>query len=168
MSVVDCRTFSTSMLRKDQKGTWRIDRSRTKSGAAAKPPVSEDLVADLLAYHDALPVQPMTGQALFRNTKGNAYTKTFLGHAFADLRRCAFGKHETRQLQDLRRSANLEAELGGADAEDRASLLANRLDKSKRLDGVYTPVTTVHAARAQKAREAGRQLLQQELGRKAK
>lgn len=166
MSAVDCRTFSLDMTKQDQRGIWRIERTRSKSGAKAKPSLSVQLVEDLQAYAKTLSAQPMTGQALFRNTDGNEWTRTYLAHAFADVRRVAFGKQEKRQLQDLRRSANLEAELGGATAADRAALLANRIDGNKRLEGTYTPTTTLHANRAQQAREAGRALLKQELGRK--
>jgi integrase len=168
MSAVDCRTFSLAMIRQDAKGVWRIERTRSKSGAKAKPPLSEQLVRDLQAYGATLPVLPLTGQPLFRTTDGTAWSRTYLSHAFDDLRRVTFGKHEKRQLQDLRRSANLEAELGGATAEQRAALLANRLDKSRRLDGTYTPVTTMHAQKAQDARVVGREIIAQELGRKRK
>jgi len=168
LSAVDVRTFSMAMLKQDARGVWRIDRTRSKSGAKAKPPLSEQLVKDLQAYEKALAITPLTGQALFRTSDGNEWERTMLSAAFADVRRCAFGPGEKRQLQDLRRSANLEAELGGATAEQRAALLANRLDKSRRLDGTYTPVTTMHAQKAQDARQRGREIIAQELGRKRK
>lgn len=165
LSAVDCRTFSLDMIARDGKGVWRVERARTKSGASAKPPLSQTLVEALQAYANAQPATAITGAPLFRTSEGKEYTRTYFGNLFADVRRCAFGRHEKRQFQDLRRSANLEAELGNATAEERAALLANRLDKSKQLDGVYTPVTTLHAARAQRARPVGRALLKQELGR---
>lgn len=166
MSTADVRTFSMDMIKQDQRGIWRIERTRSKSGAKAKPPLSDELVADLLAFANTLPVTLLPGVPLFRSRNRKVWTRGYTAHVFGEVRRCAFGKHEARQLQDLRRSANLEAELGGASAGDRAALLANRIDKNKRLEGTYTPVTTLHANRAQKAREAGRELLQQELGRK--
>lgn len=168
LSPVDCRTFSIDFIQQDQRGVWRVERSRTKSGARARPGLSEQLVKDLKAHYDALPAKPMTGQSMFRTSEGNELERSVLAATFANVRRCAFGKGDKRQLQDFRRSANLEADLGGASPEDRAALLANQLDKSKHLDGVYTPVTTIRASRAQRAREQGRQLLKQELGRKTK
>lgn len=168
LSAVDCRTFAMDMLRQDRDGVWRIEKARSKTNAAAKPPVSTALVEALEAYAKEFGATILPGQPLFRTSEGKAFTHTWLGNIFADVRRAAFGKAERRQLQDIRRSVNLEAELGDADPTARAALLANRLDRSKHLDGVYTPVTTLHAQRAQKARERGRQLLRQELGKRNK
>lgn len=167
MSPVDCRTFSISMLKEDRKGHY-IERQRTKTKKGAMPVVSDELAADLKAYYKSLGVELIDGQPLFRNPKGRVYSKEYLAHEFADVRRVAFGKAEKRQFLDIRRSANLEAELGGATAEDRASVLANALDKNPTLDATYTPSTVTRGRRVQVAREQGRELLAQELGRKAK
>lgn len=164
LSPVDCRTFSLSMLKKDRSG-WYIERDRTKTGVGAKPTISDDLASDLLAYAKSLGIELMPGAALFRNTDGKPMDRFHLADQFRDVRRVAFGKKEQRQFMDIRRSANLEAALGGASAEDRAAVMANALDKNKALDAVYTPVTVARARKVQKAREAGRDLLAQELGR---
>jgi integrase len=164
LSPVDCRTLSLSMIRKDRAG-HHIERQRTKTGAAAQPPISDDLARDLLAYADRLPVQLMPSQPLFRNPQGRAYTKTYMAHEFAALRRLAFGGDERRQFLDIRRSANLEADLGGASAEDRAEVLANALHKNRALDATYTPPTVARARKTQEARKAGRALLKQEAKR---
>jgi hypothetical protein len=167
LSAVDCRTFSMAML-KPRPGGWYVDRARTKNGAAAKPPLSTALLEALQAYAKELPAEMVGDAPLFRNSDGVALSRSYLSHAFAELRRVAFGKAEKRQLQDLRRSANLEADMGDAKVEDRAALLANTMDKSKSLDAVYTPATTLRGLKVQKARETGRVVLQQEFGRKAK
>lgn len=167
MSPVDCRTFSLSMLKEDRKGHY-IERQRTKTKKGAMPVISDQLAADLKAYAKSLNIDLLPGQPLFRNSKGRIYTKEYLAHEFADVRRVTFGKLERRQFLDIRRSANLEADLGGATAEDRAAVLANALDKNPTLDATYTPSTVTRGRRVQEAREQGRQLLAQELGRKAK
>lgn len=170
MSPVDCRTFSMSMLHQDRSG-WYIVRPRTKTQKEAKPAISEQLAADLQAYADSFKkdgLEPLKTVALFRNSHGNVYTKTYMGHEFAEVRKAVFGEDEKRQFLDIRRSANLEADLGGATAEDRAAVLANALDKNPTLDATYTPQTVTRSRRVLQAREQGRQLLAQELGRKAK
>ena len=163
LSPVDCRTLSLSMLRQDRAG-WHIERQRTKTGAAARPPISDDLARDLIAYAHDLAVRPLPGQALFRNSQGRAYTKTYMAHEFAEIRAAVFGPEERRQFLDIRRSANLEADLGGASADARAEVLANALHRSRQLDATYTPPTVARARKTMRAREIGRQLLAQETG----
>lgn len=165
MSPVDCRTFKMSMLKQDVGG-WYIDRPRTKTGAAAKPPISKELAEDLIAYEAGLKaggLELLPSAALFRNRLGNEWDKNFLVNQFQDVRRVTFGKAEKRQAMDIRRSANLEAELGGASAEDRAMVLANALDRNKALDATYTPSTVARARKVLEARKAGRELLAQEV-----
>ena len=170
MSPVDCRTFSIDMLRED-RGGWHVTRARTKSKKHTQPPVSDQLARDLIAHKQAFEVARgvtlLPGQALFRTRVGKEWSRTELAHQFAKLRRVTFGKTEMRQFMDIRRSANLEADLGGASAEDRATVLANALDKNPALDATYTPATVAAGRKVARAREEGRQLLRQELGRKA-
>ena len=78
------------------------------------------------------------------------------------MREHAFGKAEKRRARDIRRSVNLEAALGDAKPENRAALLANSLHKDRSLDAVYTPPTLTAARKANDARRAGRDILQQE------
>lgn len=164
MSPPDCRTFALAMMRQDRSG-WYLERARTKTGVAAKPPISDALADDLNAYATRGGRTPIPSAPLFSTRTGKPMDRFQMADLFADLRRVAFGKTERRQFQDLRRSANLEADLGGASAEDRAAVMANALDKNKALDAVYTPVTVARARKTLKAREAGRELLDQELGR---
>lgn len=171
MSAPDCRTFSVSMLRQD-RGGWYVERPRTKTQKQARPPISEQLAKDLLAHaakrEAETGVEQLKTAPLFRNTQGAPWTKTYLSHEFATLRRVTFGKLEKRQFQDLRRSANLEADLGGASAEDRAALMANALDRNPLLDATYTPPTVTRGRKVRDARIIGREIMAQELGRKAK
>ena len=164
LSPADCRTLTVAMLKRDRSG-WYVERERTKTGAEAKPPIS-DLLADALrAYATRGGRTPLPSANLFHNSVGDPMDRFHMADNFRDLRRVAFGKGEIRQFMDIRRSANLEADLGGASAQDRAAVMANALDKNKSLDAVYTPVTVARARKAQEARGAGRALLAQELGR---
>ena len=164
LSPVDCRTLSLGMLKKDRAG-WYVERDRSKTGAGAKPVISEELARDLMDHAKTLGAELLPSAPLFRNTEGNAMDRFHLADQFADVRRVTFGKKEKRLFMDIRRSANLEADLGGASAEDRAAVMANALDRNKALDAVYTPVTVARARKVQEARKAGRDLLEQELGR---
>jgi len=67
-----------------------------------------------------------------------------------------------RFFMDIRRSGNVEADLGGASAGDRAEILANALDKNKLLDQTYTPPTVAKARKIAKQRELGRAILDQQ------
>lgn len=167
MSPVDCRTFSMGMLKRDGSG-WYIERNRSKTGAGAKPPISDELAADLQALAQSLKdkgIELLPSSPLFRNSQGRAYSRNYLTEQFQIIRRVTFGRKEKRQLLDIRRSANLEADLGGASAEDRALVMANALDRNKTLDATYTPATVARARKVLEARKAGRELLAQEIGR---
>jgi hypothetical protein len=50
---------------------------------------------------------------------------------------------DTRVMLDLRRTAKVEADIGGMSRKDRAELLANNRDKSAFLEATYTPSTVV-------------------------
>lgn len=164
LSPTDCRTLKLEMLKRDRSG-WYVERERTKTGAAAKPPISDALADALKAYAQRGGRTPLPTAILFTNTQGDPMDRFHMADQFRDLRRVAFGKGEARQFMDIRRSANLEADLGGASAQDRAAVMANALDKNKALDAVYTPVTVARARKAQEARKTGRALLAQELER---
>lgn len=56
-------------------------------------------------------------------------------------RKEAFGPDENRWFMDIRQSGNVEADLGDANADDRAEILANALNRNKFLEQTYTPLT---------------------------
>ena len=106
MSPPDCRTFSLAMLRQD-RGGWHVERPRTKTAKQARPPISEALAKDLLAYGAALEkdgLELLPGSPLFRHSRSTAWTRDYLAHQFAIVRRVTFGKLEKRQFQDIRRA----------------------------------------------------------------
>jgi hypothetical protein len=80
------------------------------------------------------------------------YTKDSLGDDFAEIRTAEFGPGEKRQLQDMRRSAGIEAIAGGADPAALANKMGNSIDKNRELQITYVPnheaiVRTVDGAR---------------------
>jgi hypothetical protein len=77
------------------------------------------------------------------------------------VRELAFGKHEDRQLQDMRRSGAFEGDSGGATVEDQSHKMANTVDRNKRLRKTYNPVNVVSIRRFDEARARGAKLLEQ-------
>lgn len=162
MSPVDVRTLTFTNLHHDGVGPY-IETFRRKTGAAVYAVITQSLYDDILAYVDALPVSPLPDTPFLRTTRSQAaYTKVRFTDEFAKVRALAFGSGEKRRLMDIRRSGNLEADLGGASAEDRAEILANALDKDSRLEATYTPLTITKARKIAVQREAGRAIFQAE------
>ena len=96
---------------------------------------------------------------LFRKMRGTHYRdRKQLGLDFSRLRNLVM-PGDKRQLQDIRRSANIEMKLGEATPQERAELLANTLDKSKFLDETYTPPTVALSRQMADKRRAGRAAL---------
>ena len=159
MSPVDVRTLSLKNLKRDGEGGY-IETVRAKTSAPIYAAVSTDLYQDLIAYVDGLPVTLKPDAPILRTSRARtAYTRTRFSDEFRLVRELALGKGETRKLMDLRRSGNIEADLGGATAEERAEILANTLDKDPRLEATYTPGTVTRARKLAKQRDAGRALL---------
>jgi hypothetical protein len=69
---------------------------------------------------------------------------------------------DTRVMLDIRRTANVEADIGGMSREDRAELLANNLDKSAFLEATYTPSTVVKSHRSLSKRAKAQALIEAE------
>ena len=165
---VDARLLPLNALCRDQSGPF-IDRSREKTGVTGMQPLSENLYEALQAYADELGARPIDGTPLLRRdclyksrkTREPWRLETDWSKDFRIVREHAFGKEEKRQARDIRRSVNLEAALGDAEAGDRAALLANSLDRDAKLDAVYTPPTLAAARKANAARSEGRKIMDQ-------
>lgn len=160
---VDGRTASLALIKRNVGGFY-LHRERTKTGAEVYAALSDDLVAAIEAYVQTLrrryKIELTPSAPLFRMKRGGRYVDhVALGKDFAKLRVKALGEGERRQLLDIRRSANLELQLGGATPEERAEILANTLDKSRFLDETYTPPTLALARQAAAKRDAGRAAL---------
>jgi hypothetical protein len=93
---------------------------------------------------------------IFRQRDGEAYrTRTPSPGDFRDVRSFMF-PGDTRQLLDIRRSANVEADAAGADKKTMGELLANGLADSKFLEETYTPPTVAKAREVAAQRVQGR------------
>lgn len=162
LSPCDVRDLSLSRLNALTDGDGYFDTTRKKTGKDALPYVSRDLVRDIQSYLTRFEFEIGPDQPLLRKRDGTPYsTKDMLAREFRKVRNIAFAG-DTRTFKDIRRSGNLEADLGGATPQERAELLANRLDKNAFLEATYTPATVLHGKQIRKKREVGRNLLKAE------
>lgn len=162
MSPVDVRTLPISALKSNAESFF-IETKRQKTGKDVFAAISNALGEALLNYIEALPADQLPSNPILRTTRNQApYRKVRFTDEFAIVRKLTFGPDEKRQMRDIRRSGNVEADLGGAEAEDRAEILANTLHKDSALDAIYTPPTVAKARKLSKKRELGRELLAQE------
>ncbi len=162
-SPVDARTLPLSARRKDASGAW-FEIGRTKTRREAFGAISKALCADIDAYAAGLGFELGTSP-LVRRPDGLAYTEKNLFAKHARIVREVVFPADRRQLLDIRRSANVEAALGGATPEERAEILANNLDKNSVLEATYTPGTVAMARQVAEKRLAGRAVLAREMVR---
>lgn len=158
---IDVRRLSLAQRHADASGAYFHAR-RAKTGAEAVAAITEPLSASIDAYIEALPVALPPDAPFLRTTTGHEYRKARFLDDFAKTRAAAFGKEETRRFQDIRRSANVEADIAGASPEDRAAVMANTLDKSDFLERTYTPETVAKSRKIAAMRQDGRKMLAQE------
>ena len=169
MSPVDIRTLVLSTVRFNGETHW-FQAQRRKTAHRGEEVgqifgvISPELYKALMAYYDALPDRVKgDDEPILRTSRSLVkFNRVRLTNQFAAVRLEAFGEDEKRQFRDIRRSANLEADLGGASVEDRAAVLANAMDKSPQLDAVYTPPTVERARKVAEQRRAGRAFLEAE------
>ncbi len=159
LAPVDVRKLSPAMLRSDASGAW-FETQRSKTSAVVVSAISDGLKGEIAAYVQTLGVAVLPDQPFLRTSRdAHEYRKARFIEDFAQARAAAFGEEEKRRFQDIRRSANIEAELGDATPEERAAMLANRLDKDAALDAVYTPATVERSRKMADKRLIGRRLL---------
>lgn len=157
-SPVDVRTLTVGMLHQSAQGSY-FKRERTKTKAELYIALSDDLAADIAAYIRDLKVALSPNAPIFRKRHGTAYReRRELSQDFARVR-SKVDPDDKSQFQDIRRSANLEMRLGEATPEERATILANTLHKSKFLEDTYTPPTLELARKMAEKRQAGRAIL---------
>jgi hypothetical protein len=163
-SPVDIWTLTKGGLKRDGEG-WYVHRQRTKTDREAFAAVSDALAEDLRAYMEDQPFVYTDETPILRQRNGNAYrSKDTFGDDFRAVRK-ALNPEETRQLLDIRRSANVEADAAGADKRTMGELLANGLADSRFLDETYTPPTVTKAREVAAQRLQGRLKLATELHR---
>lgn len=163
-SPVDVWTACKPQLLRDRTG-WYIKRDRTKTQKGAFGYLSEETAAAVWAYIEALPFDLAPDAPFIRQRNGNAYrSKDTVGDDFRVVRAHVF-PGDKRQLQDIRRSGNLEADVGGADKETMGEILANGLATSAFLNDTYTPPTVAKARDVALQRLTGRARLAEEIER---
>jgi hypothetical protein len=97
-------------------------------------------------------------QPFIRNRSSHVYSKDTLGDDFRDVREIVF-PGDTRRLMDLRRTGNVEAVVGGAQATHLAAKLSNSISPANEIYDTYSPVRAETVRAADKAREIGRRKL---------
>lgn len=159
LSPKDVRTLTLSMLKRDASGAW-FENDRSKTGIHFVCAISDELDGAIRGYVDGLGVViPPTEPFLRTSRDAHQYTKARFIMDFALTRKAAFGNAENRRFQDIRRSANVEADLAGATPEERAEMLANSLDKDRNLEQTYTPRTVEKSRQMAAKRLEGRRIL---------
>ena len=151
LSPVDVRKLTFAQMAEDgRKIMFRI--SRAKTGRAALGTLGTRASAIVRAYVASLPGEHLPAAQIFRHRSGRPYSKDTLGDDFRDIR----GKGETRTLNDMRRSAAVEALAGGAHAAQISSKLANGLATNEALHRTYLPVDKGAVEAVDQARIKGR------------
>lgn len=174
LSPIDSHTATVEMLVKDPGGYYlRRERSKMEGRKRKRRGIEADLPKDL---YDDLMAHARRGNPdvdphpkaviLVRDRTGKPYVdKSDFSADFKEIRDKAFPeealkpRNKQRLLIDIRRTANVEAQLGGATASERAKLLANSIDTDDQLHKTYTPETAALTRQIAKQREAGRQAL---------
>ncbi|QNL18628.1 hypothetical protein HXX25_04275 [Hyphobacterium sp. CCMP332] len=162
LSPCDVRCLSKSRLKLMQAGDGYVDTNRLKTGKQALPFVSCNLMSAISEYIGSLDVELGDEEPIIRMQSGAPFkNKDTFAKDFRKVRSLVF-TGDKRTFKDIRRSGNLEADLGGASAEDRAELLANSLHKNGFLEATYTPPTVARGMKIRDNRASGRNLLKAE------
>ena len=162
---VDARTLTPSMLARVGP-VCVIDRGRAKTGQTGIWAIPDELYGRIEAYSEALGITVMPDTLLFRRHASSTETGQPLpwrnqrefSRDFKDVREHVFGKEEKRRAMDIRRSVSVDTDLAGMTREERATMLANSMDRNPSLHKVYTPDTVEAAVRALEKRIEGRAL----------
>jgi hypothetical protein len=184
LSPIDNRSLTLAQARRDPAGVW-FALARTKTDKAAAATLTKWSLAILIAYLKRFGAELMDNTPLFwtrggrpvsrdgvtgqwggdhgggRHVVPRPYTKSSLNQDFRTVRELAFGKHETRQLQDMRRSGAVEGDAGGATIEDQSNKMANTVDRNKQLRKTYNPVNVASVRRFDEARVIGAKKLEE-------
>lgn len=162
LSPCDVRNLSRIQIRGLVDGDGYVDANRQKTGKHAQPYLSHDLVQQLDDYLERLNLNLGEDDPILRMRSGVPYsTKDTFSKDFRAVRNLTF-RGDGRSFKDLRRSGNLEADLGNASPEERAELLANTLHKNGFLEATYTPATVSRGKIIRDKRVAGRAMLEAE------
>jgi hypothetical protein len=159
-SPVDVRTLKGRYLKAsgDRHIFDRTEEGRQKTETAVIGTMSRRTERLLLAY-----LKRTFGEAtiapssfILLNRSGAPYSKDTLGDDFRDIRLALFGPEEKRQLQDMRRSAAVEAVAGNADPAALANKMGNSIDENRELQTTYVPSHEAIVRSVDEARIVGR------------
>ena len=157
LQPADVRALTPRQRHRDDTGTW-FETRRAKTGKRAFATLSQPTVALLDDYLASLGCIVPADQPLLRNRSSAVYTKDKLAADFRAVRSRVF-PGDQRRLQDLRRTGNVEAAVGGALPQDLAAKAGNTIATSSAIYETYTPVQLAAVRRADEARTKGRAML---------
>jgi hypothetical protein len=173
LSPVDIRGLTAGQRATGGDGAvFFLDRAKTgRAAAATLSPWSEAILDAYLKslgveLHDVAPIFRTAGSV--PGPKGGRrwlprpYSTSKLDRDFRIVRTALFGKDETRQFADMRRSGAVEGDAGGASGSDMSNKMANTIGTSNRLRKTYTPVNVTSVRRFDEARERGRERLEEQ------
>lgn len=161
MQPVDVRRLTLAHRRRDPAGSY-FETARAKTGKKAFATLTRATDAALDAYVASLPGAPIPSAPILRNRSGAPYTKDKLAADFRRVRSAIFTAAETRRLQDMRRTGNVEAALGGALPQALSAKAGSTIGQSSKLFETYTPVQLAAVREADAARPTGRRKLRGE------
>jgi hypothetical protein len=152
-------------LDKRETKTGDEEGGRQKTGKEAFGYLTEDTARRLREYIASLPFKLGDDDKVIRERSGVPFPdKDRFAKNFRRIRNTAF-RGDERCFMDMRRSANVEADLADADAETMGQIMANNIAKSTFLRDTYTPPTVAKAQRVAEQRLEGRKRLAGELTR---
>ena len=125
-SPVDARTL-TLEDKFDTSKAWEFRVDRDKTGVPQIGTLSHKTRRMIERYLSGLSFDLLPEAPIFRNRSGAKYSKDTLGDDFRVVRTAALGKDEDRKLMDMRRSAGVEAYVGGASSKRIGAKLGNSL-----------------------------------------
>jgi hypothetical protein len=154
-SPVDARTLTLQDKFNTAKA-WEFRVDRDKTGVCQIGTLSYKTRRIVERYMQRQKFELLPDAPIFRNRSGAAYSKDTLGDDFRVVRASALGEGENRKLMDMRRSAGVEALIGGASAEGIGAKLGNSIGVSKALQRTYLPTQPEVVSQVDEARTVGR------------
>lgn len=164
LSPVDVRTLTLGKIKGVGDDRW-VDTNRKKSKKPQKHALSAETCNRLDAYlaqaaaadivigpDDPLMLQPDGWRPYIKDRWERHFRWTREEVMLGD----------SRVMLDIRRTANVEADLGGMSRDDRAELMGNNLHKSAFLEATYTPSTVIKSRQSLAKRREAREALEAE------
>ena len=162
LQPVDVRLLTPPKLKQDAEGNY-FDTKRKKTKKRALGTMSAETQKLLAEYQQGLGVDLTETAPIIRHRSGQPYTKDKLAADFRTIREKVF-PGDTRRLQDMRRTSNVEAAVGGARPQDLSAKGGNTIGQSNALFETYTPVQLAAVRQADEARKKGRERLKKKNG----